>query len=289
MQGLKWFRIDVIFDDKFELVCAEYGSKGFEVIVRLWQKIYASGYYIEWNEEVALLFAKKYSLGGGVVSEIVKSAVNRGLFDKDMLDRFGILTSRGIQAWYFDSVDRRKCIEIVKDYLLVDVTQKLRNVDIIWKNVSKNGKNVNISSIHTDIQTKKEIYKEKKQGNDEESTEQIGMSLPFSSLIAEESSLSEQAVTKSEIEEYFKKIYEIYPRKVSKARAQETFEHKLRGLSSEEGHKKAVQIYKLLKRQNEVWATENDGAGRKEEMLPYFSTWLNDNVENSPKFRRGKG
>lgn len=153
MQGLKWFRIDVNFDDKFELLCAEYGSKGFEVIVRLWQKIYASGYYLEWNDEVALLFARKYSMGGNVVSEIVKSAVYRGLFDKEKLDRFGILTSRGIQDWYFDSVDRRKSVEIVKDYLLVNVTQKLRNVDIIWKNVNKNEKNVNIFSIQTDKQT----------------------------------------------------------------------------------------------------------------------------------------
>lgn len=151
MTGLKWFRINVIFEDSFELVCAEYGSKAFEVVVRLWQKIYASGYYIEWNDEVALLFAKRYSLSGNVVSDIVKCAVKRGLFDCNMLDKFGVLTSHGIQEWYFDSVDRRKSVEVVKDYLLVDITQKLQNVDIIYKNVSKNGKNVNIFPIQTDI------------------------------------------------------------------------------------------------------------------------------------------
>lgn len=289
MQGLKWFRINVNFDDNFELICAEYGSKGFEVIVRLWQKIYASGYYIEWTEEVALLFAKKYSLGGGVVSEIVKSAVNRGLFDEEKLDRFGILTSHGIQDWYFDSVDRRKSIEIVKDYLLVDVAQKLRNVDIIWKNVNKNGKNVNIFSIQTDTQTKKEIYKEKSKKTEEEveSIEATQTEPPF--LIEEESSLSDKVITKSEIEGYFEKIYEVYPKKVSKVKAKETFEHKLRGLTLDEGHKKAQQIYKMLKQQNTAWSLEHNGAGREFEMIPYFSTWLNENVENSPKFKRGKG
>lgn len=289
MQGLKWFRINVNFDDNFELICAEYGSKGFEVIVRLWQKIYASGYYIEWTEEVALLFAKKYSLGGGVVSEIVKSAVNRGLFDKEKLDRFGILTSHGIQDWYFDSVDRRKSIEIVKDYLLVDVAQKLRNVDIIWKNVSKNEKNVNIFSIQTDTQTKKEIYKEKNKKPEEEveSIEATQTELPF--LIGEESSCYEKAITKEKIEEYFNKIYELYPRKVNKLQAKETFEHKLRELNEEGAYKKARQICSMLNKQKALWSEENDGFGRKQEMLPHFSTWLNANVEDSPKYRRGKG
>ena len=149
--GLDWFRIDTAFDDKFELVCAEYGSKAFEVIVRLWQKIYSSGYYLEWNDEVALLFARKYSLGGSVVSEIIKCAVNRGLFDKRLFDSLGILTSHGIQNWYFDCVGRRREVEVVKDYLLVDVTQKLKDVNIKWKNVSKNGKNV-CNSKHSTVQ-----------------------------------------------------------------------------------------------------------------------------------------
>ena len=151
--GLKWFRMDVVFDDNFELVCAEYGSKAFEVIVRLWQKVYESGYYCEWNEEVALLFARKYSLGGSAVSEITKCAVKRGLFDRQMLDRYGILTSHGIQEWYFDSVDRRKTVEIVKDYLLVDVAQKLKDVNIIYKNVSKNAENVSRNSYRQTQQT----------------------------------------------------------------------------------------------------------------------------------------
>lgn len=149
--GLDWFRIDTAFDDKFELVCAEYGSKGFEVIVRLWQKIYSSGYYLEWSDEVALLFARKYSLGGSVVSDIVKCAVNRGLFDKRLFSSLGILTSHGIQDWYFDCVGRRREVEVVRDYLLVDVTQKLKDVNIKWKNASKNPKNV-CNSEHSTVQ-----------------------------------------------------------------------------------------------------------------------------------------
>lgn len=87
---------------------------------------------------------------------------------------------------------------------------------------------------------------------------------------------------------WFSKVYEIYPRKVSKVQAKETFEHKLRGLDKEEATNKARLIYVLLTRQNEVWQSENDGQGRKIEHTPYFSSWCNSNVEDSPHFKKGR-
>lgn len=101
-------------------------------------------------------------------------------------------------------------------------------------------------------------------------------------------SISNNIVTNEEIDNYFDKIYSIYPRKVSKVQAKETFEHKLRGLEKEEAYKKAIAIYRMLENQNQVWQAENDGQGRKVEFISHFSTWLNDNVENSPHFNKGR-
>ena len=95
-------------------------------------------------------------------------------------------------------------------------------------------------------------------------------------------------VSIEEINNYFDKIYSIYPRKVSKVQAKETFEHKLRGLEKEEAYKKAIAVYRMLENQNQVWQAENDGQGRKVEFISHFSTWLNDNVENSPHFKKGR-
>lgn len=100
--------------------------------------------------------------------------------------------------------------------------------------------------------------------------------------------ISNNIVTNEEIDNYFDKIYSIYPRKVSKVQAKETFEHKLRGLEKEEAYKKAIAIYRMLENQNQVWQAENDGQGRKVEFISHFSTWLNDNVENSPHFKKGR-
>lgn len=93
----------------------------------------------------------------------------------------------------------------------------------------------------------------------------------------------EQGTSDDTINEYFEKTYAIYPRKVSKEQARKTYAHKLVGLDVEGARKKALTIYKALETQKDIWQKEYDGAGRKIEHIPYFSSWLNANVEDSPK------
>ena len=144
--GIDYFPLDVVLDEKFELIEAEYGLTGFGVIVRLLQEIYGkAGYYIEWTTEVALLFARKVGLGGNVVSEIVEASIRRGMFDREKYDKYHVLTSRGIQKRYFEAVSRRKVLEVDENILLVNVALLCPNVDIRSKNVNIFSKNANIS------------------------------------------------------------------------------------------------------------------------------------------------
>lgn len=144
--GIDYFPLDVILDEKFDLIEAEYGLTGFGVIVRLLQEIYGkAGYYIEWTTEVALLFARKVGLGGNVVSEIVEASIRRGMFDKEKYDKYRVLTSRGIQKRYFEAVSRRKVLEVDENILLVNVALFCPNVDIRAKNVNIFSENANIS------------------------------------------------------------------------------------------------------------------------------------------------
>lgn len=144
--GINYFPLNVHLDDKFELIEAEFGLKGFAIVVKLFQKIYGQqGYYCEWTEDVALLFGKNVGLGGDAVSEIVRAAIKRGIFDSELYDKYQILTSRGIQERYFDAVSRRKEVEVRKEYLLIKVDQIYKNVRILNENVNISSKNVNIS------------------------------------------------------------------------------------------------------------------------------------------------
>ena len=160
--GIDYFPLDVTLNAKFELIEAEFGLTGFGVVVHLLQEIYGkAGYYIEWTEEVALLFARRCGLGGSVVSEIIEASIRRGMFDKEKYDKYHVLTSKGIQERYFEAVSRRKTLEVDYNILLVDVAQILPNVYI-------SAKNVNIFSKNADIERQSKVEKSRVEKSKEE-------------------------------------------------------------------------------------------------------------------------
>ncbi len=119
-EGLDYFTLDCYLDDKMQLIEAEFGLIGFAIVVKLFQKIYGEfGYYCEWNEEVALLFAQRNSVGCNTVSEVIQGALRRGIFNRQMFDEFGILTSAGIQKRYLEAAKRRSKILMDERYLLL--------------------------------------------------------------------------------------------------------------------------------------------------------------------------
>lgn len=152
--GIDYFPLDVTLNDKFELIEAEFGLIGFAVVIKLLQKIYGSeGYYCEWTKEVALLFCKRNDVGGNTVSEIIKACIRRELFDRTMWQKYGILTSAGIQRRYFEAAGRRKTITVKRAYLLIarlpnmtfaDETEA--DVNISDKNESKTDGNTYIGA-----------------------------------------------------------------------------------------------------------------------------------------------
>lgn len=141
-QGLDYFNLDCHFDDKVELVVAEFGMTGLGILIRLFQKIYGeNGYYCCWNDDVALLFSRNNGVGGNVVSEVINACLRRGVFDCGMYERCSILTSKGIQKRYLEAATRRKSIEWKNDYLLIDIPTENINADNNSVNVDNNAVN----------------------------------------------------------------------------------------------------------------------------------------------------
>ena len=117
--GLDYFPLDVNLDDKVELLEAEHGITGFGVIVKLWQRIFADGYYTRWDDDRALLVAKDTGVSASELQAIVATAVRRGIFSAELLNDYGVLTSRGIQKRYLTCIDRRREVELDRRLLLV--------------------------------------------------------------------------------------------------------------------------------------------------------------------------
>lgn len=125
--GMNAFLLDCHTNENISEIEGEYGVKGFAVVVRLWQKIYAEkGYYCEWSERSPLLFLSNWFGGNSgvtasLIKEIVCRCLNNGIFDATMYENYSILTSARIQQQYFDAVKRREKILVKKEYLLVSV------------------------------------------------------------------------------------------------------------------------------------------------------------------------
>lgn len=141
--GIPFVPLDCQLDEKFDYIEAEFGLIGFAVVVKLFQRIYGGhGYYCEWNNRVALLFAHKIGAGGDVVREIASAAIREDIFSKEMFEKYGILTSRGIQRRFADVAKRRKEIFDKPEYVLLDYVQNSSDVDNSGENVCNSSENV---------------------------------------------------------------------------------------------------------------------------------------------------
>lgn len=144
-EGLDYFELDCQMDDKIKLIQAEFGLKGFAVVVKLFQRIYGGfGYYCEWNDDSILLFMSENGLTSenkNMITEITDACTRRGLFSEELYNKYKILTSHGIQERYINAVSRRESVKMEKAYLLVDVVKNNISVDRNKINVNRNAEN----------------------------------------------------------------------------------------------------------------------------------------------------
>lgn len=135
-QGLDYFALDVNMNDEVELIEAEHGIEGFAILIKMFQKIYSEGYFYEWDEKHQLLFSNRVSVDRNKVINVINDCIKWGIFNSHMYDKYRILTSRRIQEHYIAAIYKRVNVEILKEYLLVDISNK-SNINIA--SVSDNG------------------------------------------------------------------------------------------------------------------------------------------------------
>ncbi|NDV84883.1 DUF4373 domain-containing protein [Bacteroides sp. 51] len=145
--GIDYFPLSINFfdSDKTQLISAHYGLKGESIMLRLLCKVYADGYFYTFGKDELILFTKRMgdNCKGSFVSDVLNELLYRGFFDKNLYDRYKILTSEDIQRIYFEATSRRKCVQIRKEFLLVDVSH-LDHVHILGENACKISSNADI-------------------------------------------------------------------------------------------------------------------------------------------------
>jgi hypothetical protein len=128
--GLEYFSFDIDFfnDDKILFVAHKHGAIGELIAIKLLCKIYRNGYFIQWDPDATDLLTASLKDDTGApftdkqkVINSLLALINRSFFDRGLFEKYGIFTSRGIQQRYFEAAARRKNVEVIEDFLLIDL------------------------------------------------------------------------------------------------------------------------------------------------------------------------
>ena len=110
--GLDYFTNDVNFyqDIKIRKMIRYKGIQAVSVYHIILCQIYASGYFLYWDDDFPFVISEIADLQEDYVKEVISFAIEIGLFDQFMFNNFRVLTSKGIQERFFDfcTIAKRK-------------------------------------------------------------------------------------------------------------------------------------------------------------------------------------
>ena len=162
--GLEYFPLDVDIDsdERVEFILAKHGFQAFGILIKLLMEIYRQGYYIAWTERQQYVFAKRVNVDSMYTETVVSAYINEGIFDKNLFDQYGILTSHGVQTRYLQASGRRVTVEMIEQFCLLDTKElpkqpkisfidvsACRNPSLCIRNVNGNPNKCNITLTET--------------------------------------------------------------------------------------------------------------------------------------------
>lgn len=115
--------VDILRDKKVRRLTRKY-ARGAEFYLYLLCAIYSDkGYYMPVDDETAFDIADDMRIPEAEVEEMLNfcTSENVGLFSREMREQHGILTSRGIQQRYAETIRQlKRKVSIDSEYLLID-------------------------------------------------------------------------------------------------------------------------------------------------------------------------
>ena len=112
IKGLLYFPVDIHFleSDTMLLLANDYGLEATSIVMHLLSRIYANGYYIQWDERRCKVFASSLptKVSPKKIMRIVEILLADGFLDKTQYETNHILTSQEIQNSYVIVTKKRK-------------------------------------------------------------------------------------------------------------------------------------------------------------------------------------
>ncbi|MEA1849233.1 DUF4373 domain-containing protein [Chryseobacterium sp. MHB01] len=100
--GLEYFPFDTKFFNNIKVrkLIKYQGGRSIVIYACLLCNIYEKGYYMLWDDEIPFLVSEKTGFEEGYIKEVIKCCFSVGLFDKNLYEKFKVVTSKGIQKRY---------------------------------------------------------------------------------------------------------------------------------------------------------------------------------------------
>lgn len=110
-------------DTKIDKLLDSQGWTGFAIYFYLCQRAFGSdGYFYRWGYDDCASTARKMGcgIGSGTIREVVGYCFQIGLFHKGLFEKWGVLTSRGIQKSYWVVASNRRDRTVYKELWLLN-------------------------------------------------------------------------------------------------------------------------------------------------------------------------
>lgn len=120
-QGIDYFSFDTDFfqDIKVRKILRSCGAAATSILINLLCRAYKDrGYYMRWDDDMTFLISDDVGVTEGAVKECVNKAIQVGFFDKDLFDKYSILTSSGIQKRFRSATLKRGKVEFDERFLI---------------------------------------------------------------------------------------------------------------------------------------------------------------------------
>lgn len=123
--SLTYFSTDVLDGDNLQYIEAIHGLTGYAIVHKLWKHIYGGeyGYFSTWKELNQQLFCKKTGISMEQLNAVLSTCFlpDIAIFNRDMYDRYHILTSSGVQKrWkHITTLLKRKNCVINPEYYCI--------------------------------------------------------------------------------------------------------------------------------------------------------------------------
>ena len=137
--GARYFPLDVDFasDPKVKTLRARHGAEGVMCYIYLLCAVFREGYAIKYDDDLVCALSLDVGVPEEKVKELVAFFADRGLVDADVLSKYNVLTSHGIQKRFQEIVRTRaskRTISVVENLWILCGQETEKFISIVPNN-----------------------------------------------------------------------------------------------------------------------------------------------------------